>query len=505
MKIFRFVLKWIHQHSLHIRVMLGVVIPIVIVIGAFSYIDYKRRQESTIATLSMFSTHIGEVIHNDLRHQMLESDFDGLQELLVTIGELEGVHAVYLIDTQGEIIFGSDERKIGSIMDNKQPECLACHDFDLSERPKSIIVALQDGERVFRSARIVQNEAVCQECHNEDTEHLGILLTDFSIAPYEATLIRDTRDHFLWWSAALFLTLAVVGLVFNRFVLLRLNALGRHIVFVGKGQRVGRLPDRPRDEIGRIAEAFNKMAEQVEEREADNAKLSMSLRKQSEERGQLLSHLISAQEMERKRVARDLHDVLGQALSGLALRSQATKRLILQDTDKADAQLSEIEALIQDTVEKMYKMILDLRPSVLDDLGLVSALKSHAERIFQPAGIKYSINTDGEIERLPPEIETALYRTFQEALNNIVRHANAANVKINLKRNNGYLEGEIVDDGCGFELGSVDLTGGSKRGLGIIGMRERVTQSGGEMKVITHPGDGTQILISLKIGEDETE
>jgi signal transduction histidine kinase len=504
MERFRAILQWLSEHSLHLRVMLGVVIPIVLVIGAFSIIDYTRREENTLATLSMFSSHIGQVIQNNLQHQMLESDFEGLQELLVTVGQLNGVHAVYLLNTEGEVIFASDDAIIGTFMDHRQPECMACHDFEVVDRPQNVVVNLPGGERVFRSAQIINNETICQECHEEPSEHLGVLLTDLSVAPYEATLFRDSRDHFLWWSAALILTLGVVGLVFNRFMLLRLNALSRQIANVGKGQRVTRLPDTPRDEIGRIANAFNKMAEQVEERESDNEKLSLSLRQQSEQRGHLLNRLITAQEHERKRVARDLHDELGQALGGLSLRAQALKRLLISDTSGAIAQISEIESLIHETTEKMYDMILDLRPSVLDDLGLLPALRGHAERVFNPVGVQYFINTEGPIERLPPEIETSLYRTFQEALNNIVRHARADRVDIFLRRANGYFEGEVVDDGRGFELDSVDLSGDSSRGLGILGMRERVLQSGGQLEVITRPGKGTcvRIRMSLEEGND---
>ena len=98
MKKLKSLLIWILHHGLHLRVMLGIVLPIVIVIGVFSYIDYTRRQENTISTLSLFSTHIGEVIQNNLRHQMLESDFEGLEELLNTVGELEGVHTVHLLN-----------------------------------------------------------------------------------------------------------------------------------------------------------------------------------------------------------------------------------------------------------------------------------------------------------------------------------------------------------------------------------------------------------------------
>jgi signal transduction histidine kinase len=484
--------------------MLGVVVPIALVIGTFSYFDYTRRRQKNNETLSMFAAHIGGVILNDLRHQMIESDFEGLQELLITIGQLEGVNAVYLLNTKGEVIFGSDEAILGTYMSNQSSECLVCHQFETTDRPNSTVVMLAGGERVYRSARIIDNEAVCQDCHTEDTEHLGILLTDLSVAPYEASLFYDTRYHFLWWSAALFLTLGVVGFVFNRFVLLRLNAIGRQIQFVGEGQDVSRLPDHPRDEIGRIATAFNQMVSRLEEREADNAQLSASLKQQNEQRGQLLNRLITAQEQERQRVAREIHDVLGQSLSGLAFRTQALRRYFVEDSGQADPQITKIENLIQHTIDKMYSMILDLRPSVLDDLGLLPALRGHAERTFQPVGIQYSIETDGINGRLPPEIETTFYRTIQEALNNIVRHARATRVQITLKQLDGCYEGEIIDNGVGFDLEAVDLSGDSPRGLGILGMKERVAQAGGELNVFTTPGAGTRIQVHLyfQTGED---
>ncbi len=496
---FRMLVRWLTHHGLHLRVMLGVVLPLVAVIGTFSIIDYTRRQENTIKTLSMFSSHIGQVIQNDLRHQMLESDFNGLQQLLVTVGQLNEVEAVYLLNIDGEVIFASNQSAIGTVMDPEQPECMACHSFEIDGRPQQAVVNLPEGEQVFRSAQIINNEPICRDCHEEPSEHLGLLLTDLAFAPYQATIMRDVRDHFLWWALALFLTLGVVGLVFNRFVLLRLNALSKQMAIVGEGQQVSRLPDRPRDEIGRIAAAFNKMAAQVEEREAVNKALSKSLRRQSEQRGQLLTRLITAQENERKRVARDLHDALGQALTALSLRVQALKRFIGKEEKESSDQILEMENLLRETTETMYSMVLDLRPSVLDDLGLLPALRGHVERVFKPIGIQYNIDAEGVMERLPADIETALYRTFQEAINNVVRHAGASQVRIVLKRENGQFEGMVSDDGHGFDLDSVDLSGDSSRGLGILGMRERIYQSGGELQVITSPGKGTSVQVRMPI------
>ena len=491
----RAILHWLTYRSLHIRVMLSIVIPIALVIGGLSYFDYLRQQLHNDETLAMFAEHISSVILNDLRHQMLESDFEGLQELLVTIGELDGVQKVYLLNSEGEVIFGSDVATIGFKMDPEQPECMACHEFKVPDRPSSFIVTPQGGEPVYRNAQVINNEETCRKCHKDASEHLGVLLTDLSFVPYQASLFQNTRDHFIWWSGALILTLGVIGLVFHRFVLERLNAIGSQIRIVGAGYLVSPLPDRPRDEIGRIAAAFNDMVLRLEKREADNARLSESLRLQNEQRGQLLNRLISAQEKERQRVARDIHDVLGQSLTGLALRAQALKRVIDIQSGQTAEPLEDIEALIRDTTENMYNMILDLRPSVLDDLGLIPALRSHAERVFQPAGIDFTIKVESPFERLPAEIETTIYRTFQEALNNILRHARATHAGIFLRHENGCFESEIRDNGVGFDLADVDLSGDTPRGLGILGMKERVAQIGGELTVITGEGNGTQIRI----------
>ena len=321
------------------------------------------------------------------------------------------------------------------------------------------------------------------------------------MAPYEATLLRDTYDHFLWWSAALLLTLAVVGLVFNRFILNRLNTFGRQITNIGERQAFTKLVDQPRDEIGRIAASVNTMARQIEEREAENSRLSRSLHTQNAQRGQLLSRLITAQEKERIRVAHDLHDDLGQSMTGLALHIQALKRMITQNPQQAADQIEEIESVIQETTDKMYSMILDLRPSVLDDLGLIPALRTLAERLLNATSISFSLQNEAQIERLPANIETTLYRIFQEALTNIVKHADANRVDITLRQADGYLEGEMVDNGRGFDLKAVDLSGESPHGLGILGMKERVALIGGAFFITSTPGRGTCIVVQLPIDE----
>jgi two-component system sensor histidine kinase UhpB len=145
----------------------------------------------------------------------------------------------------------------------------------------------------------------------------------------------------------------------------------------------------------------------------------------------------------------------------------------------------------------MYDIILDLRPSALDDLGLVAALRTHAERITQEAGIAFELDVSGMNGRLPPELETALYRIFQEALSNVVRHARATKLSITLICNNGAFEGNIVDNGRGFDLATIQANGDSARGLGLLGMQERISQCGGRLEITSNHGRGTHIHILI--------
>jgi signal transduction histidine kinase len=243
------------------------------------------------------------------------------------------------------------------------------------------------------------------------------------------------------------------------------------------------------------------MAQQVETRSTENQVLSNLIRQQNVQRGELLKRLITAQEDERVRIARELHDGLGGSLGGLAFQTEAMERMIISDTDEALDRLNKIRKLIDDTSNRMYDLILDLRPSVLDDLGLVAATRSHATRFLDGTGITFDLDDTQMRGRLPPALETTLYRIFQEALNNVVRHANASHISIKFTRRNGIFWGEIRDDGQGFDLKGVQLNGETPRGLGLLGMKERIMQCGGNLEIITRPGSGTQIRIQIPLEE----
>jgi signal transduction histidine kinase len=284
-------------------------------------------------------------------------------------------------------------------------------------------------------------------------------------------------------------------------VIHRLEQVAQTLLHFGRGQLELRLPADSPDEIGRLAAAFNEMGQRLQSEAAENQALSEDLRRQGTLREELLKRLITAQEEERRRVARDLHDDLGQDLAGLAAHLEAIERMWARTPDKALPLIRQSRTLIAETTQRAYALILTLRPSVLDDLGLAAALRAHAERTLTDTAIKFELDAQQFVRRLPPEIETALFRTFQEALSNVVRHSGARQARMSLALCAGAFEAEIVDDGCGFDLQAVQANGHTPRGLGLLGMQERLAQCGGTLEILSRPGAGTRLQIHIPLPE----
>ncbi len=489
------------RSSLRAKITLGVVLPLMLILGIFTTIEYRRRQEVILSNLSSLAWQSGRVIDSNLRHAMLDSDFPGVQTILDSIAVSEEFRVVYLLDTNGRVMFAPHGQGVGKQLKNSQPDCQPCHHLDPKERPSSVIVTAEDGQRVYRSMYPITNAPECSVCHSSKQRLIGLLLTDIPVAPMEAALTSGLRENLLWWVGAILVTVIIVNLAINRIVIQRLAGLVNALSNFGQERLDLRLPVGDLDEIGQLTKAYNTMGQRIESEVAANRSLSDRLHRQNILRGELLKHLITAQEEERKRVSREIHDDLGQALGALSLQAQLLERLIAANTDDALEQLSQTQNLINETTERMYDLILALRPSALDELGLVAALRTHAERYLNGSGIHFELNINGLSGRLPPDIETTLYRIFQEALNNVRRHSDAKHVRITLAQHDSLFTGEIQDDGKGFDPQTVELNEDSPRGLGLLGIQERVAQCGGQLEIISKPGSGTLIRVRFPISE----
>lgn len=489
------------QRSLRAKVTLGLLVPLVLVLGVFSALQYVRHEESHRQALELLAGQTSQAVENSLLDQMLTRNLDSLRRTLDAIGQGEAIQAVSILDLSGRIVFAPGEANVGQRLDNLDPTCQPCHRLPGAERPSSVIVDLPDGSRVFRSMNPIENRPECHACHDPSQRLNGLLLIDISMAPLDDPLRVDLREHILWPAATIVAALVVANWAVGRLVLRPLQTTAKALARFGEGQHEVQLTVESHDEIGQLAESFNTMARRIQAEEQANQALSEKLRDQAAARRELLRRVISAQEEERRRLARDLHDDLGQDLAGTALHLEALERSWSWHPETGLQALHRARQLISGATERVYEVILSLRPSVLDDLGLALALGAHAARVLEGKGIQFALDAEALDRRLPPDIETAVFRTFQEALSNAIRHGHASLVRIALGMRDGAFEAEMTDDGVGFDMQAVAETadGRSRRGLGLLGMRERIEQCGGSLAIDSQLGSGTRLGIRIPI------
>jgi len=222
---------------------------------------------------------------------------------------------------------------------------------------------------------------------------------------------------------------------------------------------------------------------------------------QARARRELLSQIIAAQEAERARVSRDLHDDVGQALTSVLLGLRLLDDALLRpDVDPIDARrrVEELRELVADGLRRARRLAFDLRPTVLDDVGLGAALRRLTEDVASRAGLPVDLDAYalGPDERLSPEIETVIYRVVQEALTNVVRHSSASTASVALASSGGLLRVLIEDDGVGFD----SQRGRTQPHLGIEGMLERAELVGGTVSVTSAVGSGTTVVLEVPRG-----
>jgi two-component system sensor histidine kinase UhpB len=212
------------------------------------------------------------------------------------------------------------------------------------------------------------------------------------------------------------------------------------------------------------------------------------MRRLEAERRRAGSAALHAQEEERARVARDLHDEVNQSLTGLLLRLEAARE---SAPPEMEGEIAETKALANQAMTELLSLARQLRPTALDDLGLAAAIGGQVEQLGR-GEIKASLRTEGDFSDLGDDAQLVVYRVAQEALNNAARHSGAKRVEVRLRRaGDGGVALEVSDDGRGFAFDE------SERGLGIGGMRERALLVGGELTIESRPGAGTTVRLEV--------
>lgn len=310
-----------------------------------------------------------------------------------------------------------------------------------------------------------------------------VILLGATVGTYLAT--RLNRGGGVPMLIAFIATGLLVSVAIN-FALLKLaltplNRLRETMRLAQAGDLTLKAPITGRDpDADQLAEAFNSMLEAIDDLSKSRA-----------------SHILHAQEEERKRIARELHDETSQVLTSLLISLALLEESVSDAT--ARERVGETRALAHQTLRAVRNISLDLRPSALDDLGLLPALRWYVKQYQQKCGVEVELAASGLKERLPSEIETALYRIIQESLTNTARHAQARHVWVTLTEDGLLLRATVRDDGRGFDAATILKKPWQDRGLGLAGMQERAALLGGAVEIDSEPGAGALITVTIPL------
>ncbi|MEO2089076.1 MAG: PAS domain S-box protein, partial [Gemmataceae bacterium] len=399
----------------------------------------------------------------------------------------------------------------------------------VGRRPALILLAVEDVTDRERAAReLALSESRYRRLF--ETAQDGILLVDpntrriFDANPFLCALLGYAHDDLVGkelWQIGLFRDIESNKTAFRtlqekgyiRYDDLPLRTHDDRVIeveFVSNVYDVGGAPviqcnirdvtDRKRAEDA-IRVAHSQLERRVEERTAELGLTNGALKKEIVRREQaeadrrdLQQRLTTVQEAERQRIARELHDQLGQHLTALGLGLKVVKDA-LADPSPVRERVQGLQSLTDTIGREIHNLALELRPTALDDLGLPAALANYADGWSERSGVEVDFHAAGlDTDRLPPPVETALYRVVQEALTNVFKHAAAKKVSVVLRRSPDLVSVVVEDDGHGFD---VDATAGQR--LGVLGMRERAVLVGGTLVVESTPGRGTTVIARIPL------
>ncbi len=275
-----------------------------------------------------------------------------------------------------------------------------------------------------------------------------------------------------------------------------LKKLTEGVTLLGMGGKVEKIFVETKDEIWRLAGAFNTMSESLKEREK-------ALRESEKRLRSLSSELLRAQEKERKRLSKELHDELGQSLALLKHRLRSIERGVGEHQPSLRKECEETSRFVDETIESVRRLSRDLSPSILEDLGLSAALRWLLDSFGERHSIQISFDVDGIDGLFSQETQTNLYRISQEALTNIGRHAEASRIRFAVQKNENHVSFVVEDNGKGFDVTQIRSRLSHEKGIGLAAMAERAYMLGATFHIWSLLGEGTRISLKIPLGKGE--
>lgn len=486
------------SRSLRLKISLGVSLALVLLLAPLNWLQYELQRQTAMRELELLAANTGTIVEHSLTEAMLRDDPSSVQAIVDSVAQASDVRAIYLLNPDAIIAASSEGQYNGEQLDQTGDNCQGCHQYPATSRPRSIVVTDTDGQSSFRTMTPIFNRPACYDCHAPEDRLNGVLYMDFSMTGLNALLEQGLRTAFLGSVTIIGLAALVLYILLSWLVITPMERVAQGLRSFSQGGRTARVPVQGQDEVGLLAGVFNEMADTIQVQEAEANRLYTELEAKDTVRRQLLAKIITTREEERRRVARRIHDELGQLLTGLSLNLKMCQQAVPDNLPNVHDYLAKTNALVRHTIEQSHRLIVQLRPTVLDDYGLVPAVEDELNERLTPLGITTHLDTRGNLEQLPADVTTAAFRITQESLINVVRHANANQVNVRLQQTTDELRVIVEDDGAGMPDEYLDSSDGHQP-LGILGMQERADALGGRLEVARRQTCGTRVTLSLPL------
>ncbi|MFI5129497.1 MAG: HAMP domain-containing protein [Chitinophagales bacterium] len=341
------------------------------------------------------------------------------------------------------------------------------------------------------------------EYSNSDGEYIAsarpIANTSWLIAvEFPRQSVMGAANRFLRQITLIGAVLVIIGIfigwLMSRRITKPLNTLTGAATTIAKGDYSATVEVERLDEVGKLSRAFNTMIGQVNKAKNGLEQKIVETAEMNEQLRDLSAYLQNVREDERIHIAREMHDELGQVLTGFKMDvSWLRKKLAGSNDPVLIEKLDSMLAVIDESVKFVRKLASELRPSLLDDLGLIPALEWHSQEFEKRYNIKIEFHSNSHDVSVPAIVATGLFRVYQESLTNVARHSNATRVVVNLRVISDEISLLIADNGKGF-----DASQANKKTLGLLGMKERAAMIGGHLEITSEPGRGTTIIMTVK-------
>ena len=425
--------------------------------------------------LEKYGTEIARHVAMAGGNYILTEDLYNLYELAAqTAASSEDVRYILIFDSKGQLL---------------------AHTFPTGI-PRNLIAQTEDNFQQEQSRLLRSNEGMIHDIlspiENGAVGYVRVGMTEVHMRNTVGARIRSI-------GLAIFLICLIAALLSNGISTLIAKPLRRLTLAadaLGRGDLDTRVAASSDPETNKLAAAFNQMAEGLTKSTQEREKLLKELRLKEQMRGRLIKKLLTAQEDDRKRISRELHDETSQALTSLML----TMRVLSEEAPTEEQRQALILArdAAADILQDVRSLAVELRPPQLDDLGLMAAIEQYTEQFASRHGLRVSLETQGTNQHPPDHIAVALYRILQESLSNVVQHSGADEVKIRMDFQPDQIRAEIADNGCG--ISSADLTiAKQKRRLGLYGMRERIELLKGKMEISRGKNGGARLELWVPI------